>query len=201
MFLCDQTQILNRQLCYWFCLLRVLRPYTVFGLLGSWTCNIYRSNHQLWHFSCLRLDNGLLFLVCSKQLIGVIKDLKQREDYLIRQQKQGEKINEHERRLAIIEERNCDQEQQLAELHERNSEQDERFRLSEEKNCTRDAVLEDYRQRESEQEKKIADLELRVKTLESNQNAISAKRTMLYWVFSIGIGLIGVILGVFALLK
>ena len=136
------------------------------------------------------------------QLKGVIQDLKNKQDFLIRQKKQGEKINEHEHRLAENAEREYEQEKQLYDLHQKNIEQDERLRKGEEKDTEQDALLEDQRQKESEHEKVLVELELRIKTLESDLKTVRiSKRTMLYWAISIVIGLIGVILGIIALIK
>lgn len=190
------------------------------------------------------------------QLQGVIRDLKQKSDLLVKQRKQGAKINEHETRLVQVEahandldteieksrksekkhdneikeqrekgaerdrrldagdKRDDTQDKQIQNLHQKNieqderlqqgddydKEQDERLKQGEEKDIEQDAVLEEQKQKDVEHDKALAEIEHRIKVLENDLEIVkNSKRTQIYIAISAGIGLIGVILGIIAL--
>lgn len=75
------------------------------------------------------------------QLRGVIQDLKQKEDILVRQKKQGKTINEHETRLVKIE------------AHA--NEMDREIAVSRESEKRHDAALENQRKKDIEHDKRF----------------------------------------------
>ncbi len=77
-----------------------------------------------------------------EQLKGVISDLKQKEDLLLKQRKQGEKINEHEKRIRNIESRTEDIDEEIEHSKEYDQRQDEAIESQRKKGVERDKRLD-----------------------------------------------------------
>ena len=77
----------------------------------------------------------------KEQLIGVIRDLKEKEDLLVRQQKQGEKIKDHDKRISVVEETTSSLETALSSTQKHQGKQDDLLEKHKKKLC---AAAADY---------------------------------------------------------
>ena len=89
------------------------------------------------------------------QLRGVIQELKQKQDLLVRQKKQGEKINEHDKRLEAGEKHDKQQDEQLQSLEKKNIEQDERLEKGDQTDKNQDKRLDAGEKRDIEHDKRL----------------------------------------------
>ena len=89
------------------------------------------------------------------QLRGVIHELKQKQDLLVCQKKQGEKINEHDKRLEAGEKHDKQQDKQLESLEQKNIEQDERLEKGDQTDKNQDKRLDAGDKKDSEQDKRL----------------------------------------------
>ncbi len=166
----------------------------------------------------------------KNQLVGVIRDLKDKGDFLFKLKEQGDRINEHEKlfadtevftkemNLEINESRKmlirhdnaidelcseCDErDKRINECFGSNKKQDERLEQVEINNINQDSILEELQNKDKEYDRVQDDFESRIKQLENDILSIkNSKRTQLFFSISVALGVAGVILGLLALFK
>lgn len=93
------------------------------------------------------------------QLIGVIQELKQKEDLLIRQKKQAERINEHENRIIKMEAHATELEQEIASSRETEHRHDLAINFHQKKGKERDQRLSAGEKHDLEQDEQIDNLQ------------------------------------------
>lgn len=150
------------------------------------------------------------------QLTGVIRDLQQKEDILSKQRKQGSKINDHEKRIVRVENLTDCLDKELGSIKEidkqreavinkhqkKDIEQDRRLDAGDAKDKSQDALLEEQMKVDLRHDEQIQSLNSRIDALEHDIEILKRnKRLQAYFSFSVGIGIIGVILGIFNILR
>ncbi len=100
-------------------------------------------------------SDGNLSKEVSDQLKGVIKDLKQKEDLLIKQEKQQEKIKEHEKRLSAVEKEATSYAALIEKGDSKDNEQDIRLDSVDKKDIEQDKRLDYGDQKDLEQDKRL----------------------------------------------
>ena len=93
-----------------------------------------------------------------EQLKGVIDDLKQKEDLLVKQRKQGKKINEHEKRLGKVESRADGIDEEIKNAKAYDKKQDAEINKEREKGLKRDERLDAGDVRDNKQDDDIKGL-------------------------------------------
>lgn len=78
----------------------------------------------------------------KEQLLGVIRDLKAKEDLLVRQEKQGEKIKDHDKRITAVESAATSLETAISSTQKHQSKQDDLLEKQKKKDLEHDARLD-----------------------------------------------------------
>ena len=155
------------------------------------------------------------------QLKKVLEDLRQREDILLKQKNQGEKINEHENRIETIECRaddvdskleesknyDIEQDEKISQLHQKNIEQDKRLEGGDKYDKIQDEKIEYQEQVDKKHdetlelhEKRIMVLEDRIKNIEESMDTVLInKRVLLFAVLGTCVGVAALVISIVGL--
>ena len=132
-----------------------------------------------------------------EQLKAVIEDLKQKEDLLVRQRKQGDKIKEHDERIRDVEvranniekdskeydekqdkdikglkEKNKEQDERLLAGDDYDKQQDERMHKGEEKDAEQDEILKHQKETDLRHDKVLTSYDERLSKIEERLDII-----------------------------